>query len=137
MAPSGIPYTEVLDRVVGVRRAEADELVAMMREITGEEPVVWAGRIIGFGCRRYRYDSGREGIMPVAAFATGARQHTVYLDSGFEERQSGLVRDLGPYRAGTACLYISRLANVDMDVLRELVVAASGGGDGDLGPTEL
>ncbi|MGV0869191.1 DUF1801 domain-containing protein [Corynebacterium kalidii] len=127
MSPSGVPYTEVLDRVDGPRRAEADELVAMMRDITGEEPVVWAGRIIGFGCRRYRYDSGREGVMPVAAFATGARQHTVYLDSGFEERWAGLVRDLGKYRAGTSCLYISRLANVDMGVLRALVVAASGG----------
>ena len=60
--------------------------------------------------------------MPVAAFATSARQHTVYLDGGFEGRYPELMRDLGKYRAGTACLYITRLANVDRDVLRALVV---------------
>ena len=67
--------------------------------------------------------------MPVAAFATGARQNTIYLDSGFEERRPELMRDLGRYRAGTACLYITRLANVDREVLRALVVASIGDGN--------
>jgi hypothetical protein len=129
MSPSGIPYTDVLDRVDGPRRAEADELVAMMQDITDEKPVVWAGRIIGFGRRHYRYESGHEGDMPVAAFATGTRQHTIYLDSGFEERHPELMRDLGKYRAGTACLYLTRLANVDRNVLHALVVASIARGD--------
>lgn len=125
MSPSDTPYTEVLDRVEGPRRAEADDLVAMMRDVTGQEPVVWAGRIIGFGSCHYRYESGHEGDMPLAAFATGPRQHTVYLGGDFQQRYPRLLDSLGKYRAGKGCLYITRLTNVDTDVLRTLVIRTS------------
>ncbi|HJG45591.1 DUF1801 domain-containing protein [Corynebacterium variabile] len=121
MSPSDTPYTEVLDRVTGPRRAEADDLVAMMREVTGEEPVVWAGRIIGFGTGRYRYETGHGGTVPLAAFATNNRQHTVYLSGGFREKYPRLLADLGPHRATTGCLHITRLAKVNVGVLRTLV----------------
>lgn len=121
MSPSDMPYTEVLDRVTGPRRAEADDLVAMMREVTGEEPVVWAGRIIGFGIGRYRYESGHGGTVPLAAFATNARQHTVYLGGGFQEKYPKLLGELGPHRATTGCLHVTRLSKVDASVLRILV----------------
>lgn len=121
MSPSATPVTEVLDRVTGPRRAEADDLLALHRDVTGAEPVVWAGRIIGFGEYEYRYDSGHEGRAPELAFATGASKHTLYLVSDFAERWPEVLARLGKHRASKACLYITRLSNVDKDALRELL----------------
>ena len=86
MSPSDLPVAPVLDRATGPRRAEADELLALFKEISGAEPVVWAGRILGFGQYEYRYDSGHGGIAPLLAFAPGPSNHTIYLVSGFAER---------------------------------------------------
>ena len=121
MSPSGQSVAEVLDRATGPRRSEADELLEMHREVSGEEAVVWAGRILGFGQLAYRYDSGREGIAPLLAFAPGPAKHTIYLVSGFSERWPDLMERLGSYRASTACLYLTRLSKVDRAVLRTLL----------------
>ena len=121
MRPTGEHVTDVLDRAQGPRRAEADELVDLLREISGEQPVVWASRIIGFGEVAYRYDSGHSGVMPVLAFSPAARQHTIYLTSDFATRWPELMKRLGRYRSGTACLYLTRLDGVDQGALRELL----------------
>ncbi|MBP6685598.1 MAG: DUF1801 domain-containing protein [Leucobacter sp.] len=121
MSPSEMPVGEVLDRVVGPRRAEADELLAMHRAVSGSEPVVWAGRIIGFGEHRYEYESGRTGRVPELAFATGAKRHTIYLTENFAERWPDLLAELGPHTASKVCLYLTRLTNVDLGVLRRLL----------------
>ena len=121
MSPSEMPVAEVLDRATGARRVEADELLALCAELSGEPPVVWAGRIIGFGEVEYRYDSGRGGRMPLLAFAPGATKHTVYLVDDFAERWPDLMSALGPHRASKVCLYLTRLTGVDRGVLRELL----------------
>jgi len=121
MRPTGEPVADVLDRATGPRRAEADELLALHAEVTGAEPVVWAGRIIGFGAVYYRHESGRGGIVPVLAFAPGASRHTIYLAEGFAERWPELLARLGKHRSSKVCLYLTRLADVDRDVLRDLL----------------
>lgn len=121
MSPSEMPVAEVLDRVSGPRRAEADELLAIHREISGSEPVVWAGRIIGFGEHEYRYESGRGGRVPELAFATGAQRHTLYLMEDFAERWPELLAALGPHRSSKVCLYLTRLSNIDRGVLRQIL----------------
>ena len=121
MSPSTLPVEEVLDRVTGPRRAEADELLALHREVSGADPVVWAGRIIGFGEYEYRYESGHGGRAPELAFATGSAKHTVYLVNDFAERWPELMVQLGKHRASKACLYLTRLTGVDRAVLRELL----------------
>ena len=121
MSPSDTPVTAALDRATGPRRAEADELLAMHAAVSGAEPVVWAGRIIGFGEHRYEYDSGRSGVVPELGFAPGAKHHTIYLVEGFAERWPALLASLGPHRASKVCLYLTRLSSVDRDVLRELL----------------
>ncbi|GAB2570215.1 DUF1801 domain-containing protein [Leucobacter ruminantium] len=121
MSPSDMPVAEVLDRVTGPRRAEADELLALHAELTGAEPVVWARRIIGFGEYEYRYESGHGGRMPELAFATGSARHTLYLVDDFAERWPDLMERLGRYRASKACLYLTRLTGVDRSALRELL----------------
>lgn len=122
MTPTPTPLAEVLDRATGARRAEVDDLVTLHRDLSGAEPVVWAGRILGFGAVEYRHDSGRSGTVPLLAFAPGPKHHTVYLASGFAERWPDLLGQLGPHRASTACLYLTRLEAVDRSVLRELLV---------------
>ncbi|HYI32642.1 MAG TPA: DUF1801 domain-containing protein [Glaciibacter sp.] len=121
MSPSDLPVAEVLDRATGPRRAEADELLAMFGEISGEQPVVWAGRIIGFGEFEYRYESGRGGRSPLLAFAPGPAQHTIYLADDFSERWPDLVAALGKHRASKVCLYLTRLTGVDRTALRALL----------------
>jgi len=121
MSPSGLPVAEVLDRATGPRRSEADELLALLGEISGEPPVVWADRIIGFGEYEYRYESGHGGRAPLLAFAPGPSQHTIYLVDGFAERWPGLMAGLGKHRASKACLYLTRLTGVDRRELRRLL----------------
>lgn len=121
MSPSDLPIAPVLDRAAGPRRAEADELLALFKEISGDEPVVWAGRILGFGQYEYRYESGHGGIAPLLAFAPGPSHHTIYLASGFAERWPELLEKLGKHRSSKACLYLTRLASVDQAILRELI----------------
>lgn len=121
MSPSGMTVEDVLARATGPRREEADELLALHREVSGEEPVVWAGRIIGFGEYEYRYDSGHGGRAPLLAFAPGSTKHTVYLTYGFSERWPELTERLGKHRASKACLYLTRLTGVDRSALRALL----------------
>ncbi|WP_285105589.1 DUF1801 domain-containing protein [Promicromonospora sp. MEB111] len=121
MSPSDLPVTEVLDRATGPRRAEADELLAIFGEVSGEKPVVWAGRIIGFGEYEYRYESGHGGRSPLLAFAPGPTRHTIYLPEHFAERWPDLLAELGTYRASKVCLYLTRLTGVDRGVLRALL----------------
>ncbi|MEV4900183.1 DUF1801 domain-containing protein [Citricoccus sp. NPDC055426] len=121
MSPSDLPVEQVLERVTGPRRAEADELLALHAEVSGEQAVVWAGRIIGFGEFEYRYASGHGGRAPLMAFASGPREHTLYLVSDFAERWPELMDTLGRHRASKACLYLTRLTGVDRAVLRTLL----------------
>ena len=121
MSPSDLPVADVLDRATGDRRLEADELLAMFGEVSGEQPVVWAGRIIGFGEFEYRYESGRSGRAPLLAFASGPATHTIYLPEDFSERWPDLMDGLGPHRASKVCLYLARLTGVDRGVLRTVL----------------
>ena len=121
MSPSDLPVEVALDRARGPRRGETVELLDLFGEVTGEQPVVWAGRIIGYGAYEYRYDSGRTGRAPELAFASGAREHTLYLVNDAEKKWPEVFARLGKYRASKACVYLSRLSEVDHDALRELL----------------
>jgi hypothetical protein len=102
------------------RREEARTVLALMHEVTGEEPAMWGPSIVGFGSVHYRYDSGREGDMFAAGFSPRKTALTVYLAEGFDGRDELLER-LGPHTTGKTCLYLKRLDAVDLDILRALV----------------
>ena len=102
------------------RREDGAALLEMMREITGLEPEMWGPSIIGFGDLHYKYESGREGDMFLTGFSPRKRSLSLYIASDFAEYESLLAR-LGKHRKSVSCLYINKLADVDMDVLRELV----------------
>jgi hypothetical protein len=103
------------------RRADAYALLELMRSVTGEPPVMWGPSIVGFGSFHYRYESGRTGDAPLAGFSPRKANLVVYLVGGFEDRYPKLLEQLGPHKTGKACLYLKRLGDVDLDVLRQLV----------------
>ena len=102
------------------RRADGLTLLTMMEEITGEEAVMWGSSIVGFGNYHYRYESGREGDMPLVGFSPRKQSMTLYIMPGFDEYEE-LLSALGKHKIGKACLYVNKLADVDEEVLRQLV----------------
>jgi hypothetical protein len=102
------------------RRADAQAVCALMTEVTGEQPTMWGGSIVGFGAYHYRYASGREGDWPAVGFSPRKQALTIYLSEGFEAYDDLLAR-LGPHSTGKSCLYIKRLSDVDEEALRSLV----------------
>lgn len=105
------------------KRKDAEWIMTMMGEVTGEPPVMWGPSIIGFGTYHYVYASGREGDTMITGFSPRKAAISIYLISGVE-REAELLAKLGKYKTGKSCLYIKRLTDVDTDVLRELVVAS-------------
>ena len=120
MRPTGASVDSFLRTLSARRRAEALDLIAMMREITGEEPALWGPSIIGFGSVHYRYASGREGDMGAAGFSPRKAALTIYIPEGFHD-YGELLDVLGPHRISTSCLYITNLATIDRGILAELV----------------
>jgi len=102
------------------RREDAFTLLEMMREITGEEAVLWGSSIVGFGSYHYKYDSGREGDMPLVGFSPRKQSTTVYIMPGFDDYDA-LLDNLGKHKIGKSCLYMNKLADVDETVLRRLI----------------
>ena len=102
------------------RRADAEAVCALMREVTGLEPAMWGPSIVGFGQYRYRYASGREGVWPAVGLSPRKQALTLYVADGYD-RYAELMARLGPHTTGRSCLYIKRLSDVDIDVLRTLI----------------
>ncbi len=102
------------------RRADCRVVCDLMREITGDEPAMWGSSIVGFGSYHYKYASGREGDWFLTGFAPRKDSLTMYIMSGFSEYES-LLRALGKHKTGKACLYVKKLADVDMGTLRTLI----------------
>ncbi len=121
--PTGASVSEFLRGVENdVRRQDAQALVAMMTRVTGVEPQMWGPSIIGFGTRHYRYESGREGDMPRIGFSPRAGNLALYLLSP-GEHAAQLAR-LGKHKTAVSCLYVNRLADVDMTVLEAMAADA-------------
>ena len=122
--PTDEPVAGFLARVADPqRRADCEAVLAMMRRASGVEPVMWGASMVGFGRYQYRYASGRSGDWPVVAFSPRKGELSVYIMPGFE-RHAHLMRRLGPHKTGKSCLYLKRLADVDLDVLRQLIEAS-------------
>jgi hypothetical protein len=105
-----------------VRRADAFVLLEMMARLTGEEPVLWGPSMVGFGSYHYRYASGREGDALAVGFSPRSANLALYGLTIAPQAQELLPR-LGKHRAGAACLYVNKLADVDTDVLERLIGA--------------
>jgi len=102
------------------RRSDAKELAQLMQRASGEKPKLWGPSIIGFGSYHYRYDSGREGDMPLISFSP--RKAALVLYSMLDHSKAKpLLPKLGKHTTGKGCLYIRKLADVDKNVLETLI----------------
>jgi len=103
------------------RRADAKALVELMQSASGEKPQMWGPSIIGFGSYHYKYDSGREGDMPLVGFSPRKAATVLYNMTGSSEAKL-LLAKLGKHTTGKGCIYIKKLADVDQRVLQAMVV---------------
>lgn len=105
------------------RREDCLTVLRMMKRITGEDPVMWGPSMVGFGTYHYKYASGQEGDWFLAGFSPRKTDLTLYVTPGLH-RYPDLLKRLGKHKTGKSCLYVKRLADVDLDVLGELVTSA-------------
>src|ERR1700687_811163 len=103
------------------KRADAKELAKLMQSATGEKPKMWGPSIIGFGSYHYKYETGREGDMPIAVFSPRKAAIVLYILTGFSHAEALLAKQ-AKHTTGKACLYIKKLADVDQKALEALVV---------------
>ena len=102
------------------KRQDCFTLIQVMQEVTGEPPVMWGDTMVGFGSYHYKYASGREGDAMLVGFSPRKQNLTVYILAGFEEYEP-LLQKLGKHKLGKSCLYLNKLKDIDMAVLREMV----------------
>ena len=105
------------------QRKDAKQVAKIMREVTGKKATMWGDSIVGFGQYDYKYASGHEGSWPLAGFSPRKGNLSVYIMDGFKER-AALLKKLGKHKTGRACLYIKRLEDVDLGVLKKLIAAS-------------
>jgi len=110
------------------KREDAEVLLEMFERVTGEPAKMWPGAIIGFGEYRTTYASGRKVHCQKSGFATRKAKHSLHLMGGYIDDEAGaqraqLLSGLGKHTAGASCLYINKLADVDLDVLEQVIAA--------------
>ncbi|RJF93688.1 DUF1801 domain-containing protein [Sphingomonas cavernae] len=105
------------------KREDAKQIAAMMQRLSGYEPVMWGPSIVGFGSYHYRYDSGHEGDMARIGFSPRKDALTLYVVDSFDQ-YADLMARLGKYKTGKCCLYVKKLADIDLAVLEELIIAS-------------
>lgn len=110
------------------RRAEAEVLDALFRTVTGEAPKMWGPTIIGYGEYRTTYESGRDVHWMRSGFSPRKAKHSLYLMGGYCDDVTARGRDdklarLGKHSTGKSCLYVNKLADIDLAVLEEIIAA--------------
>lgn len=104
-------------------REDCDALVALMSEVTKAPPVLWGTSIVGFGSYPYRYEKGRALDWPLTGFAPRAKQIVLYVMPGFDGYDAMLAA-LGPVKCGVSCIYVKRLADLNLPALKTLLKAS-------------
>jgi len=102
------------------KRNDSFQLIEIMSKITKLEAKMWGPAIVGFGSCHYVYESGREGDMPLVAFSPRANGLVIYLAGKFEKREE-LLQQLGKHKTAKVCLYIKKLEDVSVPVLKKLI----------------
>ena len=102
------------------KRQDCETIIAIMVEATGEKPMMWGSSIIGFGSYHYKYASGREGDWLLIGLSPRKQNISIYIMDGFSNYEK-LLAKLGKHKIGKSCLYINKLADIDMRVLTDLV----------------
>ena len=102
------------------RKADALFLLDWFKKLTGEEPIMWGPSLIGYGKYTYKYASGHGGEFFRTGFSPRKQNMSIYVMRGFDESLE-LMQKLGKFKTGKSCLYVNKLADIDLDVLQQLV----------------
>lgn len=102
------------------RRQDGMMLLELMAETTGQPPVMWGPSIIGYGQRRYRYETGHEGDEPLVAFSP-RKANLVFYGLNSTSEADELLQQLGKHKQGKSCVDVNKLADINMDVLKQLI----------------
>jgi hypothetical protein len=104
-------------------RKDCYTILNLMQEATQSRPKMWGPAIVGFGDYHYKYASGREGDWFLTGFSPRKQNLSLYIMSGFGEYDK-LLKQLGKYKTGVSCLYVKRLADVNVSVLKKMIEAS-------------
>ncbi len=102
------------------KRQDCLAILALMEQVMGAPPQMWGDSIVGFGSYHYKYASGREGDWFLTGFSPRKQNITLYIMAGFDQYDA-LLKKLGKFKTGKACLYIKKLEDIDLPTLRDLV----------------
>ncbi|MFJ5693932.1 DUF1801 domain-containing protein [Arthrobacter sp. NPDC093125] len=102
-----------------VRRADAEVLLDLLEDVTGQQAAMWGPSIVGFGHYHYRYASGHEGDSCAIGFSP-RKANLVFYGLTYGEAAEPLLAKLGKHRRGAGCVYVNKLADIDLAVLRQI-----------------
>lgn len=103
------------------KKADSFQLIELMQQWSDSEPKMWGPSIIGFGNYHYKYASGHEGDAPVLGFSPRKAALTLYVYSDTEKSKT-LISELGKFKMSKACIYVKKLSDINLSVLRELCI---------------
>lgn len=116
--------TEFIDKVTDTtKRNDCYTIIELMQQLSGLQAKMWGPAIVGFGSCHYKYESGREGDMPMIAFSPRTTAIVLYLSANFDNRET-LLTQLGKHKTGKGCIYIKKLTDVDMEILKQMIANA-------------
>ena len=120
--PTNVDVHEFIESFSNSEQKKQDSyrLLNLMQEETGFEPVMWGPSIIGFGSYHYKYASGYEGDAALVGFSPRKSAISLYVFTGLEEHEH-LLADLGKFTMGKACVYVKKLSDINLDVLRKII----------------
>ena len=102
------------------KQQDSFTIIEIMKKESGFEPKMWGPAIVGFGSSHYKYESGREGDMPVIGFSPRKQALTLYLSSSFENRDE-LLQQFGKHKTSKACMYVKKLEDINMNILEKMI----------------
>jgi Domain of unknown function (DU1801) len=105
------------------KRKDAFEVLELMQTIMKQPPKMWGTNIVGFGSYKYKYESGREGEWFLTGFSPRKQDLTLYINGGFEDHDD-LIQQLSKYKTGKVCLYVKKLEDIKLPVLKKLIKAS-------------
>lgn len=104
------------------KRDDCRVLLKLIGKITNEEPRMWGTSIVGFGDYHYKYNSGREGDWFLSGFSPRKQSLTIYMMGGYGTESESLLSKLGKHKSSVGCLYVNKLADIDMKILEKLII---------------
>lgn len=104
------------------KQKDSFQLIEIMEMVSGEKAKMWGPSIVGFGSYYYKYESGHEGTAPIIGFSPRKAAFSLYVFSGNTEH-SAIVERLGKFTMGKACIYVKKVDDIDLEVLKELMQA--------------